>query len=265
VRPFRSADLEAISKVLGDTLTGLTGSEISRLLEECQIPDVSPSITKWKRLFNAFVEEQNRQQYGNHVVAIIHKAMNPVRHADSPDHFALKRRELNLALAFSGLELREDGRLHAVQRAKTITEAQERADRLRSLLATRNVHPEVLRFCDAELLTKNYFHAVLEATKSVAEKIRRLTGLSADGAELATRAFGIGKSGKPLLAINSLSTQTEIGEQRGFTGLLVGLFGTFRNTTAHAPKIYWPISEQDALDILGLVSLVHRKLDNVQK
>ena len=44
--------------------------------------------------------------------------------------------------------------------------------------------------------------------------------------------------------------------------LLKGLFGTFRNTTAHAPKIAWPIDKQDALDILSLVSLVHRRIDS---
>ncbi|WP_244967818.1 TIGR02391 family protein [Xenorhabdus budapestensis] len=36
----------------------------------------------------------------------------------------------------------------------------------------------------------------------------------------------------------------------------------FRNTTAHAPKITWSIQEQDALDILSMVSLVHRRLDD---
>ena len=46
---------------------------------------------------------------------------------------------------------------------------------------------------------------------------------------------------------------------------MVGLFGTVRNPTAHAPKIVWPMTEQDALDILSLVSFVHRKLDNATK
>ena len=39
----------------------------------------------------------------------------------------------------------------------------------------------------------------------------------------------------------------------------------FRNPTAHAPKVDWPISEQDALDILGIISYCHRRLDNAQK
>lgn len=40
------------------------------------------------------------------------------------------------------------------------------------------------------------------------------------------------------------------------------MFGTFRNVTGHAPKITWPISEQDALDLLTLVSYLHRRLDD---
>jgi hypothetical protein len=39
------------------------------------------------------------------------------------------------------------------------------------------------------------------------------------------------------------------------------MFGTFRNVTAHAPKIHWNITEQDALDLLTLCSLLHRRLD----
>jgi uncharacterized protein (TIGR02391 family) len=54
-------------------------------------------------------------------------------------------------------------------------------------------------------------------------------------------------------------------EQRGFMNLLKGLFGTFRNTAAHAPKITWKIDEQDALDILSLISLVHRRLDSATR
>ena len=129
---------------------------------------------------------------------------------------------------------------------------------MRSELARRKVHHDVLQFCKAELLQNNYSHAVFEATKSVAEKIRQRTGLTSDGAELVDEAFGL-KS--PLLAINTLRTETEQTEQKGFANLVKGVFGVFRNVTAHAPKITWPIDEQDALDLLSLVSYVHRRLD----
>jgi len=109
-------------------------------------------------------------------------------------------------------------------------------------------------------LVDNYFHAVFEATKSVAEKIRLKTGLTSDGSNLVDEAFSF-KNNVPYLALNTLQTESEKSEQRGFMNLLKGLFGMFRNTTAHAPKITWRIDEQDALDILSLISLIHRRLD----
>ena len=172
---------------------------------------------------------------------------------------------MNCALAFAGLQLGEDGKVTHAEPATTLLQAEARADRLRATLRDRGVHEDVLSFCKAELLQENYFHAVLEAMKSVASKIRSLSGLTSDGAELVTQAFALGKTGQPLLAINPLRTDTERGEQKGFVNLLVGLFGVFRNPPAHAEKIYWPIGEQDALDILGLVSLVHRKLDTTRR
>jgi uncharacterized protein (TIGR02391 family) len=263
--PFNQATLEAIAKALGHTDNGLTGPEIEHTLRTCDIRDVDPSNTKWKRLFNALAAEQTQKQWGNHVIGFIHYAMKPVRWSGKHAQYAWLRDELNKVLAFAGLELGEDGGVRRADSVKTLPEAEKRARSLRVILESRGVHPDVLIFCKAELLTNNYFHAVLEAAKSVASKIRTLSGLTSDGAELATQAFGLGKNGTPVLAINRLITDTEKGEQRGFTNLLIGLFGTFRNPTAHAEKIYWPISEQDALDILGLVSLLHRKLDLTTK
>lgn len=66
-------------------------------------------------------------------------------------------------------------------------------------------------------------------------------------------------------ALGPLTTESEKSEQKGFANLLIGLFGAVRNPLAHAPKTNWPMSEQDALDILTLVSLIHRKLDGATK
>jgi uncharacterized protein (TIGR02391 family) len=89
-----------------------------------------------------------------------------------------------------------------------------------------------------------------------------MTGLTIDGAELIDKALGIKN---PLLAINTLRTETEKTEQIGFSMLLKGIFGTFRNVTAHAPKIKWQMPEDDALDLLTMVSFAHRKLDSAVK
>lgn len=39
----------------------------------------------------------------------------------------------------------------------------------------------------------------------------------------------------------------------------------FRNPEAHQPRIEWPISEQDALEILSLISYCHRRLDKTRR
>jgi len=216
-------------------------------------------------LFDALRAKQERDGCANNVLAFVQTALDPVRFIGNTAGFAAFRDRLNEALAFSGLHLGEDGKLQAVAQARTLDEAQERAGRLRSELARRRVHSDVLQFCRAELLENNYFHAVFEATKSVAEKIRQRTGLTSDGADSVDKAFAVSA---PLLAINTLRTETEQSEQKGFGNLVKGMFGTFRNVTAHAPKVTWSIGEQDALDLLSLVSYIHRRIDaaaNVQQ
>jgi uncharacterized protein (TIGR02391 family) len=116
-------------------------------------------------------------------------------------------------------------------------------------------------FCQAELLQSNYFHAVFEATKSVADKIRTKTGLTDDGCTLVDIAFGSGRAGMPYLAFNSLCTESEQSEHAGLMNLMKGMFGVFRNVTAHVPKISWTITEQDALDLLTIALFLHRRLD----
>jgi len=262
---FDSQQLTAIAKVLGDTVNGLTGPEIGHLLSECKIRDVSPDMTKWKRLFNAFAGWQNEKQLGNCVVMFINRAMNPVQYTNKVEVFASRRDALNVVLAFVGMSVGEDGRVRNVSVAQNLDEAMLRARRLHSALVSRKVHDDVLKFCKAELLEENYFHAVFEAMKSIAAKIRDMSGMRSDGADLVQGAFGLGNTRSPILAINNLATETDEGEQRGFANLLVGLFGTIRNPLAHNPKIEWDMSEQDALDILTTFSLVHRKLDQAYR
>ncbi len=265
VPPFDAQRMEAICRVLADTDTGLTGSQIGYLLQNCSVGDPTPTMTKWKRLFNAFVEFQNTHGVGNHILVFITKAMNPASYTDEPQVFRSRKDRLNAVLALCGMSVGDDGRVRRVRMASSLDEALERANRLQAALTQRNVHLDVLKYCQAVLLQKNYFHAVFEAMKSITAKIRNLSGLTCDGAQLVERAFGFAKSKMPILAINALDTETLQGEQRGFVSLLKGLYGTIRNPLAHNPKIEWDVNEQDTLDILTMISLVHRKLDKAHR
>ncbi len=261
---FDGQQLEAIARVLAATEGGLTGTEIAAVLSDCGIPDIDANNTKWKRLYNAFASCQNHHRVGNHVVMFINRCMNPVRYVNKPtSSFDVKREDLNTVLAFSGIFVGEDGKARRATKANTLDEAAARAGKLRGALESRKVHLDVLSSCRAELLQENYFHAVFEAMKSIASKVRHLSGLTNDGAALVQQAFAFSDGAKPLIALNALATETDRGEQKGFVNLLVGLFGTIRNPLAHNAKAEWDMSEQDALDILTMASLIHRKLDRV--
>lgn len=248
--------LESICKIVGGTLTN---SEIDKYLVDCNLKNIEHVGTKWRRLYNSFVEYQNRTQISNGILKFIQTSIHPTRFLDNKDLFESARSDLNKIFSFIELELAENGKFRGAKKSHTISEAEQRATSLISKLEDRNVHSDIFRFCKAELLVNNYFHAVFETTKSVADKIRYLSGQNSDGAELIEITFSIEH---PILLINNLSNNTEKSEHKGFANLLKGFFGMFRNTTAHEPKIKWEINEQDALDIMSLASLFHRKLDN---
>lgn len=255
---FSQSQLEAIAAALADASDGLTGSEIGHLLATCGMSDPAPILTKRHRLYNAFADSQSTRRDRKEILAFIRKAMKPERYARCPERFEPMRTNLNRALSFAGLSVDASGTLSAGKRARTLSEAEHRAQELKEDLTARGVHPDVLRFCRAELVADDYFHAVLEATKSVADKIRDRTGLIDDGAILVDQALS---GDPPMLAINAFGTESEKSEQRGFANLVKGVFGMFRNPTAHAPRIHWAMNKADAEDLLSLASLIHRRLD----
>lgn len=251
--------LESICKFVADTELGLRGQEIERILGESNIPDVSPGITKWKRLFNAFAEWQNKHGCSDHILTFLKLSLQPVSFIGKEGIFESRRHEINKRLSFIGVEISKQGTLREVAKAFTITEAEERASIFKYRLEARNVHQEVFVYCNPELLAENYFHAVFEAVKSIADRIRTMTGLYADGNQLADTAFS---TQAPLIRINLLVNDTQRSEHIGLCNIIKGLFGIIRNPTAHTPKIKFVIEEQDALEIMSIVSFVHRRLDN---
>ena len=254
---FDDSTLQKLCEILGD---GMSGSQITPLLARVKAPDPGEGMTKWKRLLQSLGECQRRHAVGNHVVQFIHAAMDPVRYVGEAHAFDEQRSQLNVVLAFAGYSLGRDGKLRPAEGVTNLTDAEERAGRLRAELSRRRVHSDVLRACRVEMLQNNYFHAVLEATKSVAEKIRDRTQIAADGHRLVDDAFGL-SSGLPRLAFNSLRTDSGRSEHLGLMNIMKGAFSAFRNPTAHEPKARWVVTEEDALDLLSIVSLLHRRLD----
>lgn len=110
-------------------------------------------------------------------------------------------------------------------------------------------------------MSNNYFHSVFEANKGLLQRIRELSLYYEDGNRLIEYVF----SSNPVLIINNFQTKSEKDEHTGYCNILKGLCGMFRNPEAHEPKISWNITEQDAIEILAMISYCHRRLDNAQK
>ena len=199
---FSSNVLQGVADVLGATDGGLTGSEIAHVLAQVRVPDVSPSITKRKRLFNALAARQNRDHAGNCVAAFIRESMDPVRHRDEPAAFARLQGGLNEVLVHTGLRIDDAGRVARLKGGKATT------------------------LDDADLI---------KATL--------------------TRASG------PVLAINAGVTASDRSEQSGFANFVTGLLSLYRNPTAHDPKIHRQVTEEELLEALTAMSMVHRRLD----
>ncbi len=270
ISPLPPEALRRLCEILAETSEGLTGGEIKLLLAESGIDDPTPKapnqytyvmVSKKDRLYAALGERQERDHEANATLAFVERAMSPVRYTHRAAVFEERRAQVNEVLAFCGMALNESGKLVPREQATTLSEARRRASRLRQQLQDRSAHPRILMACGSEIRDDNYFHTVLEAAKSLAEEIRQRSGLTEDGTTLIDRAFEKGKAAYPVLAVNKLQSETEWSEQRGLANLLRGVFGAMRNPTAHELKVSWMLSEQDALDMLTLMSFLHRKLD----
>lgn len=263
---FTENELEQLSKALAEAATG---SEITALLRDARLHDIQGdapqgvSLTKWRRVDAALRDLHNRDQSANGILAFTKRVLAPARFVSKhPADHGQALAAANVVLALKGVQVRPDGELIRVAKSTTVNEAQQRADHLRSELRRRNVHHECLRFCRAELLDKDYFHAILEAAKSLADKIRNLTGLNSDGAELVDQALS---KQNPYLVWNTLLTPSEQSVHTGISMMLKGIFSYYRNPTAHEPRILKGITEAEALEALTTISLLHRKLDEAQR
>ena len=259
--PTLSAEtIEAISKVLDE----LTNSEITHELQKVGIVDHSPGITKWKRLHDAFANYQNISHCSNSILKFCINYFKPQRFINKdPNLFEEQRKKFNQAIGFKGWEIADDGSLKHYAGTKTIDEALERSNYFVAELKKRMTHQQVFKYCTPEILAQDYFHVVEEAVKGLFERIREISCCyTDDGSSLIDKVMG---EKNPCVHINNFSTKSELSEHKGFSSLLKSLYSLFRNPGAHSPREIWQLDKTDALDILGIVSLCHRKLDNAYR
>ena len=181
VPPLAESQIEPLAKVLGECGSG---SDITRVLDNLGLDDHQQGYTKWWRLYDLFLKLQSNDKCANRILDFIQQFLAPARFVRRNDEIESRLIELNMVLAFSGLKYGSDGQFKVIQAASTLTEAEQRANAIQAKFQGRRIHPEVLKYCKAELMHDNYFHAVFEASKGLAQRIREKSGVNADGAHL---------------------------------------------------------------------------------
>lgn len=266
MRGIDSNIIEEVARLLGELITG---SKITMLFSMNGWKDHYTETgdkmlsTKWKRIYNTILYEMNKTNSINPFIKIIEDVMQPFTFRDNIDIWKENKRDLNRIIGFCGLELLDDGKLKSVEPTKTLQEAIERTDSLIEKLKVHNIHREIIDYCRPELLNGNYFHAILEASKSVLQRIRDLTNSSRDGNTLINEAF-ILKNPSLVIKGNRLNDEHEKSQYQGLKSLLNTICYLYRNSTAHSPKLFNPSSEQDAIQAFLLISMAHKHLDNCE-
>ena len=119
-------------------------------------------------------------------------------------------------------------------------------------------HSEIVKHCRTLYGQGNYFHAIFEAAKAYNGLVKSEAQSEKDGQDL---MMSVWDAQNGVLKINPCKSQTERNVQEGIKFMSAGLMRAVRNPTAHETSIQWPVDEQDATDVLSLVSFLLRQFD----
>ncbi len=249
-----------ICAVIADTNNGLSGSEIKTLLLFFKIPVIYSNENKRTNLYNNLISYINKTNDQVIIYKFLEKCLTPMNYTkeNQREKFNWLYEELNKVLLFIGYKIRKDGKIILEEKSTTLDEVDKRVNSLKTKLRNRCIHEEIYKYCITDYLRKDYFDTVFEATKGLLERIRELSGLKTDGAQLIQEVFS---TKSPYLAFNFLETESEESEHKGLKELLEAICHLVRNPPAHTPKINWKIDEEKALDVLTLISFAHKYLD----
>lgn len=263
IRKFDNQDLKNIAEVMSVILSH---SKITEYLEECGIEQAGGS-NKEDRIYYALKNRQDMDQCGNNVASFILKIICPKRYK-SEIQFEKDRNSINEKISFAGYYVDEKGVFQECPKAQTLSEAQERSQKVKKKIQGLYIHPEIITYCDEEWLRDDYYHAIEEVAKSVFDVLKNKVGNNAlDGSVLIDYCFKIGNEQipKPKLAFNTLRTQSEISEHKGFTNFCKGFYGMYRNPKAHSVRKNEDSKLEQLIEVLVVATIIHNRLDAVYR
>lgn len=129
------------------------------------------------------------------------------------------------------------------------------------LFAARDLHQRVVRSSRKAFSNGLNEDAIVKATKSVNNRVKKLARTSRDGQSLMAWAL---KQNDAQIQASGLQTESERNEHDGYRFIFMGIMTGIRNPRAH--EDHWE-PDQDVtsvLELLGLASHLHRFLDRCE-
>jgi uncharacterized protein (TIGR02391 family) len=255
VQPFQPEAIEQLAQIIGDNYSG---TEITRLFRRAGFPQiVHDGTTKWRFVDRALNDLQTRSGNRPHsTIKVIEALCNPQQYVEQRDRFDSVLQHVNAVLEFYGCRVRQDGKVVATgERVSTVRQTKT-PDEI--AFDARGFHSQVVMHARSHFARGSYFHAVFECCKAFDTAVRDNTHIDKSGQPLMSAAMN--PNGP--LKLNSQRTQSEKDEQEGVMYLCMGLMNAVRNPQAHEPELNWPMTREDALDALALLSFLFRKLEH---
>ena len=271
-----SIQLTAICEALSG-IQLLTNSKIDNYFASCNIENLGRKTqnvvkngipcyitgsSRKEKMYISLANNINQNQNFVGLISFLEMVFDLTQFADHLNEFNDARDRVNKVLIILGYEINQSGKVILVKKASTLDEVEERINKLKKEVTVRNLHSEVLKYCSQEYLNKDYFHASFEAVKGIFERLRIMTNQTVDGAKLINGVFS---TNAPMILLHDsdiVNNQTDKDEYLGIKSLIEGLHKSIRNPSAHKPRIVSNNELLDCLEIMTIVSRIHRYLDN---
>jgi uncharacterized protein (TIGR02391 family) len=254
IDPFSLSALEHLAQIIGDRYTG---TEITSFFRKAGFPELRhDGTTKWRFVYRALEEIQGRPHGPYQVARVIEQLCDPQEYFGNAEGHKQIVSSVNEILAFYGFAVdTKTGKVLVT--GKTDAALRSRESEEAKFFDSRGFHPEVRKHARLLFLEGHYFHAVFECCKAFDKYVHEKSRIDKHGSELMGAALSL----KGVLKLNTQQTETERSEQEGLMHLCMGFMRAIRNPESHEPELDWPITREDALDILSLISYLYRQID----
>lgn len=291
--------LKQISKIMGDTIQGLSNSEIDQFIFQI---DKSFNIDKDKtqtssdglyyilgknkkdRIFNFGLFLAKKHNSLTSIKMICEAYLNPTKWVNNKnkEKYNNAYTEVNKILNINGYEINHYGQMIKIDKINTINELNEKWNSLYSEIKEYNkkelICKEIVNICDLEAKKDFYYHVIDQVCKHLEQKIKEKLitdnklDMYKDAWNLLEEKVTIVKNKKPFFITKNFKAEhsnkaiSSINYQNGYVFYIKGLIKYVRNLFAHTSRVYMgDITKNETLSLLVVLSRAFDFLDSLQQ